>query len=67
MKVNIELVVGIVITAVSVYYWVEINGSSFSSIPIFFRFTYRLIPYFDVVITGAGLWELYSGIKKLRE
>lgn len=67
MKTSLELVIGILITGLSAYYWVDISSSNFSDMPMFFRFTYRLFPYFDFVITGAGLWILYIGIKKLRE
>ena len=67
MKINLELIIGILITGLSVYYWIDISGSALSSLPMFFRFTYRLFPYFDVIISGVGLWLLYSGIRKFRE
>jgi hypothetical protein len=67
MKISLELIIGILITGLSAYYWVDISGSTFSDMPTFFRLTYRLFPYLDFVITGAGLWTLYIGIKKLRE
>lgn len=67
MKINPEFIIGILITGLSVYYWIDISGSALSGMPMFFRFTYRLFPYFDWLITGAGLWILYTGTKKLRE
>ena len=67
MKISVDLIIGILITGLSVYYWFDISDSTLSSMPMFFRFTYRLFPYFDFVITGAGLWVLYLGINKLRE
>jgi hypothetical protein len=67
MKINLELIIGILITGLSAYYWIDISDAALSGLPIFFRFTYRLFPYFDWVITGAGLWMLYTGIKKLRK
>lgn len=67
MKINLELVIGILITGLSAYYWIEISDAPLSSLSMFFRFTYRLFPYFDWLMTGAGLWMLYSGIRKLRK
>ncbi len=63
----VTLILGILISGISIYYWAEVNTSPLSQMPIFFRLTYRLFPYLDLVISAAGLWTLYTGIKRLRE
>lgn len=67
MKISSDLIIGIVLTVLSLYYWFAISSSTLSNTPVFFALTYKLFPYFDLLITGAGLWKLYLGINKLRE
>ncbi|MCX8030668.1 MAG: hypothetical protein N3A59_03680 [Thermodesulfovibrionales bacterium] len=73
VKISFELVVGLIITIISAYYWSEIGsdftGSSkliYSEIPLFFRYTFRLFPFADFTITVIGMVLFYTGLKKLR-
>lgn len=72
-KISIELIVGLILTIISAYYWSEIGsdftGSSklaYSEIPTPYRLTYRLFPFADFTITVVGMVLFYAGLKKLR-
>jgi len=68
MKISIELVIGLAMTLLSAYYWGTVgNTSPLTSVPEFFRYTYRLYPYLDLVITAVGMFLFYRGMKRLRE
>ncbi len=67
MKISKELVIGLVLTVISAYYWSVIGNSiSVNDVPLFYRFTYRLYPYLDFVITVIGMLFFYRGLMKLR-
>ncbi len=71
-KISIELVAGLALSLISAYYWSEI-GSDFwgtskvtaDQVPLPFRFTYRLVPFLDFVITAMGMMIFYRGLRKL--
>ncbi|HEX8947462.1 MAG TPA: hypothetical protein VF790_00795 [Dissulfurispiraceae bacterium] len=68
MKINIELIVGLVLTLASAFYWATIgNSMPVNEVPLAYRYTYRLYPYLDVAFTGAGMLIFYRGLLKLRE
>ncbi len=73
-KISIELIVGLALTCLSVYYWSEIGSDLSGSakihpheVPMLYRFTYRLFPFADMAITVTGMVLFYTGLKKLRE
>jgi hypothetical protein len=67
MKLNPQLIIGLVLTLLSAYYWGAIGKVvPLSSVPVVYQYTFRLYPYFDYFITVAGMFLLYWGLRKLR-
>lgn len=68
MKINITLVLGLILTLFSAYYWAAIGSSApLRDVPVVYQYTFRLYPYLDIVITFVGMLLFYRGLKKLRE
>jgi hypothetical protein len=68
MKLNAPLIIGLVLVLISAYYWGAIGKTvPLSSVPLFFRYTFRLVPYCDLFITVVGMLFFYRGMRKLRE
>ena len=60
-----NLVVGIIIMLFALYYWIFVGHSGpITDVPMLYRFTFRLFPYLDIIITAIGVWFIYSGLKK---
>jgi len=73
-KFSIELVVGLALSLISAYYWSEIGSDLVGSakvhpdeVPLFYRYTYRLVPFADFALTVIGMVLFYAGLRKLRE
>lgn len=68
MKLSKELVVGLTLTLISVYYWALIGNSiPLSEVPLAYRYTFRLYPYMDVALTAISMLVFYRGLMKLKE
>lgn len=68
LKVSIELIIGILLTFFSAYYWAAIGSSvPLSDVPVIYRYTFRLYPYLDIAFTVVGMLLFYRGLMKLRE
>ncbi len=67
MKISVELVVGLALTLVSAYYWGAVGHGHGNMIPVFYRYTFRLYPYIDIVLTFIGMLLFYRGLMKLRK
>jgi len=68
MKINIYLIIGIIVTIMALYYWIEIGPSApLREVPFIYAVTFRLLRYFDILWTAAGLLSLFRGIRKLRK
>ncbi|MEW6117487.1 MAG: hypothetical protein AB1553_11360 [Nitrospirota bacterium] len=68
MKIHGELIIGVLLTAASAYYWAAIgNSSPVETVPVLYRYTFRLYPYLDVAFTAVGMLVFYRGLKKLKE
>jgi hypothetical protein len=68
MKLSAELIIGLALTLVSAYYWGTVGSAApLAGVPAFYRYTFRLFPYFDLFITVVGMLFFYRGLKKLRE
>jgi len=67
MRISKELIAGLVLTLISVYYWGEVaKVKLLADVPLFYRYTYRLYPYLDIVLTAVGMFLFYRGLAKLR-
>ncbi len=66
MKISVQLVVGLVLTLGAAYYWGTFAHSPLDEVPLFYRYTFRLYPYLDLLITFVGMLIFYAGLKKLR-
>jgi len=67
MKISIELVAGLALTLLSAYYWGTVgNTAPLGNVPVFFRYTFRLYPYTDFMITVLGMFLFYRGLMRLR-
>ncbi len=66
MKISAQLIIGLALTLVSAYYWGTFAHSPLNEVPVFYRYTFRLYPYLDLMITFVGMLLFYSGLKKLR-
>ncbi len=68
MKISMELIIGLILTLAGAYYWAAIgNTMPVNQVPGVYRFTFRLYPYMDVVLTAIGMLVFYRGLMKLRE
>lgn len=68
MKLNAALIIGLVMVLISAYYWGAVGKAvPLSSVPLFYRYTFRLVPYSDLFITIIGMLIFYRGLRKLRE
>ncbi len=68
MKLSAQLIIGLALVLISAYYWGAIgNTAPLGSVPVFFRYTFRLYPYLDLFITVVAMLLFYRGLKKLRE
>jgi hypothetical protein len=68
MKINGSLIIGAIVTLMALYYWIAIGSwGPISKVPMVYRFSFRLFPYFDIAFTAAGVWALFQGFRKLRE
>lgn len=68
MKLNATLIIGLALVLVSAYYWGAIGKSApLGSVPVFYQYTFRLVPYSDLFITVVGMLFFYRGLRKLRE
>jgi hypothetical protein len=68
MKVSKELVIGLILTLISGYYWALIGASiPLSEVPLAYRYTFRLYPYMDIALTAISMLVFYRGLMKLRE
>lgn len=67
MKISIELVAGLALTLASAYYWSTFGHSPFNEVPSFYRYSFRLFPYLDIIITALGMMLFYRGLKKIRK
>ena len=68
MKLNAQLIIGLILTLLSAYYWGAIGKVvPLSSVPVFYQYTFRLYPYLDYFITVVGMFLFYRGLRKLRE
>jgi len=62
----LNLVFGIVLTLISLNYWITVGTSSkISNVPIFYEFTFKLFPYMDVIITIIAIWLVIKGVKDI--
>lgn len=73
-KISVELIVGLIISLLSAYYWSEIGSElagnakiSPEEVPTLYRFSYRLFPFADLTITVIGMVLFYAGLRKLRQ
>jgi len=67
MRISKELIAGLILTLISVYYWGEVGKMRpLADVPLFYRYTFRLFPYFDIVLTAVGMFLFYRGFNKLR-
>ncbi len=67
MKISIELVIGLVVTILSAFYWgTPMHTAPLGEVPVVYQYTYRLYPYLDIVITFIGMLLFYRGLKNLR-
>jgi len=67
MKINRYLIIGIIVTCMALYYWIEIGRSTWVKVPMLYHFTFRLFIHADILWTVGGLLSLIKGIRKLRE
>jgi hypothetical protein len=68
MKENKILIIGLILTGISVYYWAAIgNARPLSEVPLFYRYTYRFFPFADILFSVAGMMLFYKGLRRLRE
>ncbi len=68
MKINKELITGLILTLISAYYWAFIGSSRpLAQVPLLYRYSFRLYPYLDMTFTVTGMLFFYRGLKKLRE
>ena len=67
MKISKELVIGLILTTISAYYWSAIGSARpLSEVPVLYQYSYRLYPYLDIVLSAIGMFFFYRGLKKLR-
>ncbi len=65
MKISGELIIGLALNLVSVYYWGTVGRGGVA--PLFYRYSFRLYPYLDIVLTFLGMLLFYRGLMKLRK
>lgn len=68
MKKSTMLIIGLLWTGISVYYWAAIgNVRPLSEVPLFYQYTYRFFRFADILFSAAGMMLFYKGLRKLRE
>ncbi len=67
-KINAQLVVGLVLTIFSAYYWGTFVHTPDAAVPEIYRFTFRMFPglHLDIVFTFVSMLLFYKGLKRLR-
>ena len=67
MRISKELVIGLIVTLLSAYYWGEVGKTRpLAEVPVFYQYTYRLYDYVDIILTAVGMFLFYRGLNKLR-
>lgn len=68
MKITVELIAGVLMTAAAAYYWAAVgNARPLGEVPVIYQYTFRLYPYLDTAFTAVGMLIFYRGLRRLRE
>jgi hypothetical protein len=66
LKLNGSLIAGIILAVATLYYWIALRHTPFVTMPLLYRFTFRLFPLADILWTIAAGGLLYRGIHQAR-
>lgn len=69
MKLNAQLVVGLMLTLFSAYYWGKFVHTPDSAVPEIYRYTFRMYPqlHLDIVFTFVSMLLFFRGLRRLRK
>ena len=57
-----KFLLGLVISSIAIYYWVQFGQSvPTKALPALFKFWFRLLPQLDYIVTALGAYLFLSG------
>ncbi len=57
-----KFLLGLVISSIAIYYWVQFGQSAPTKVlPALFKFWFRLLPHLDYIVTALGVYLFLSG------
>jgi hypothetical protein len=67
-RINAQVVVGLLLTLFSAYYWSTFVHAPDNAVPEIYRYTFRMYPqlHLDIVFTFVSMLLFYRGLKRLR-
>jgi hypothetical protein len=68
MKLNPQLIIGLVLTLFCAYYWGTFVHTPDNAVPEIYRYTFRMYPalHMDIIFTVVSMLLFYRGLKRLR-